>query len=332
MSGSDVSGSDISGSDTVESDVSNRIRVNLDDLNMDGIEVGELCDNDDSGRLNPNDPTDQAWQIRSSNPNHICSKVYKNKNEKNPTHWSRSHFSIRSHSDILVNNLSVYFIKMILEARGKPILTMMETIRAKIMLLIVCSITCWWGRYQVECGLGSQHVVDLVENSYSCRNWDLTGIPCMHALAIIHLKDEFLETYVQTWYTKQTQLQIYSNFIRLVRGPKQLVYLSNMLPILPLTLRRPPDRPTKATIRGVAKGKLAKTFFTCSYRSKDIKLVFTTKWLPQLSNRLPQISKGVPQLNRLPQLTKKMLPQEKSSHSRGNQPLLDGCLLLKSHL
>ncbi|MBA0762665.1 hypothetical protein Gotri_012251 [Gossypium trilobum] len=27
-----------------------------------------------------------------------------------------------------------------------------------------------------------------------------------------------------------------------------------------------------------------------------------------------------------------MLPQEKSSHSRGNQPLFDGCLLLKSHL
>ncbi|MBA0788975.1 hypothetical protein Gotri_026193 [Gossypium trilobum] len=27
-----------------------------------------------------------------------------------------------------------------------------------------------------------------------------------------------------------------------------------------------------------------------------------------------------------------MLPKQKSSHSRGNQPLLDGCLLLKSHL
>ncbi|MBA0770613.1 hypothetical protein Gotri_019221 [Gossypium trilobum] len=36
-------------------------------------------------------------------------------------------------------------------------------------------------------------------------------------------------------------------------------------------------------------------------------------------------------MKNLPQLTKNMLPQEKSSHSRGNQPLLDGCLLLKSH-
>ncbi|KAH1046222.1 hypothetical protein J1N35_037006 [Gossypium stocksii] len=100
-------------------------------------------------------------------------------------------------------------------------------------------------KYQVECGLDSQHVVDLVENSCSCKNWDLTGIPCMHALAVIHLKDEFPKTYVQTWYTKQTQLQIYSNFISSVRGPKQWASLSNMLPILPPPLRRPPGRPIK---------------------------------------------------------------------------------------
>ncbi|XP_016747265.1 uncharacterized protein [Gossypium hirsutum] len=153
---------------------------------------------------------------------------------------------------------------------------MMETIRTKIMLLIVkkkeeadkwkgmlCkkikkklnvnikdSLRCvpshaGGDKYQVEYGPGSQHVMALVENSYSCRNWDLTGILCMHALVVIHLKDEFPETYVQTWYTKKTQLQINSNFIRPVRGPKQWVSLSNMLPILSPTLRRPPGRPTK---------------------------------------------------------------------------------------
>ncbi|PPD83952.1 hypothetical protein GOBAR_DD19105 [Gossypium barbadense] len=183
---------------------------------------------------------------------------------------------------------------------------MMETIRTKIMLLIVkkkeeadkwkgmlCkkikkklnvnikdSLRCvpshaGGDKYQVEYGPGSQHVMDLVENSYSCRNWDLTGILCLHALVVIHLKDEFPETYVQTWnwdltgilclhalvvihlkdefpetyvqtwYTKKTQLQINSNFIRPVRGPKQWVSLSNMLPILSPTLRRPPGRPTK---------------------------------------------------------------------------------------
>ncbi|KAH1130372.1 hypothetical protein J1N35_001750 [Gossypium stocksii] len=206
--------------------------------------------------------------------------------EKNPTHWSRSHFSFRSHSDMLVNNLSESFNKIILEARGKPILTMMETIRTKIMLLIVkkkeeadkwkgmlCpkikkkvdanikdSLRCvpshaGGDKYQVECGPGSQHVVDLVEKSCSCRNWDLTGIPCMHALAVIHHKDEFPETYLQTCYTKQTQLQIYSNFVSPVRGPKQWTSLSNMLPILPPPLRRPPGRPTKVRRKELDEGQ-----------------------------------------------------------------------------
>ncbi|PPS10689.1 hypothetical protein GOBAR_AA09956 [Gossypium barbadense] len=101
-----------------------------------------------------------------------------------------SHFSIRSHSDMLVNNLSKSFNKMRLEARGKPILTMIETIRTKIMLLIVKKkekADKWKGilcpkmkkkmdvnikdllrcvpsdaggdKYQVECGPDSQHVV-----------------------------------------------------------------------------------------------------------------------------------------------------------------------------
>ncbi|KHG15996.1 hypothetical protein F383_22553 [Gossypium arboreum] len=121
--------------------------------------------------------------------------------EKNPTHWSRSHSSIRSHFDMLVNNLSESFNKMILEARGKPILTMIETIMTKIMLLIVKKkeeADKWKGmlcpkikknvdinikdslrcvpshagrdKYQVEYGLCSQYVVDLVENSCSYRN------------------------------------------------------------------------------------------------------------------------------------------------------------------
>ncbi|PPR86088.1 hypothetical protein GOBAR_AA34609 [Gossypium barbadense] len=177
---------------------------------------------------------------------------------------------------MLVNNLSESFNKMILEARGKPILTMMETVRTKIMLLIVKKkeeVDKWKGtlcpkikkkldvnikdslrcvpshaggdKYQVECGLGSRHVVDLVQNSCSYRNWDLTGIPCMHALAVIHEKNEFPETYVQTWHTKQTQIQIYSNFVSPVKGPKQWASLSNMLPILPPPLKRPLGRPTK---------------------------------------------------------------------------------------
>ncbi|PPS16676.1 hypothetical protein GOBAR_AA03887 [Gossypium barbadense] len=196
--------------------------------------------------------------------------------ENNLTHWSSSHFSIRSHFDMLVNNLSESFNKMILEVRGKSIMTMMERVRTKIMLLIVkkkeevkkwkgmlcpnikkkldvnikdllkkvtlfnlsdafilppcywshavlvCSITCWWGQE-----LGS--------------HWH----PLHISTGCHYLKDEFPKTYVQTWYTKQTQLDIYSNFIRPTMGPNQWVSLSNMLPILPPPLSRSPGRPIK---------------------------------------------------------------------------------------
>ncbi|KAK8555414.1 hypothetical protein V6N13_045945 [Hibiscus sabdariffa] len=55
---------------------------------------------------------------------------------KDPRQWSKSHFSSKCKSDILLNNLSESFNKMILESRDKPILTMTEMIRSKLMTRI----------------------------------------------------------------------------------------------------------------------------------------------------------------------------------------------------
>ncbi|KAE8701800.1 hypothetical protein F3Y22_tig00110505pilonHSYRG00203 [Hibiscus syriacus] len=54
-------------------------------------------------------------------------------NAKDLAQWSKSNFSPRSKSYMLLNNLSECFNKMILEAHDKPILTLMEMIRTKIM-------------------------------------------------------------------------------------------------------------------------------------------------------------------------------------------------------
>ncbi|KAH1098257.1 hypothetical protein J1N35_015178 [Gossypium stocksii] len=194
---------------------------------------------------------DLLWKaIRASTPKHfkdVMDELKKTNQhaydwlkEKNPTYWSRSHFSIRSHFDMLVNNLFESFNKyMILKARGKPILTMMKIIRTKIMLLIV-------------------------KKKEKAKKWKGILCPKIKKKLDVNIKD---------------------------------------------SLKCVPSH-------------------TGRDRSNDTKLVFTNKWLPQLSNRLPQISKRVPQLskklpqlsyklpkliNNLPQLTKKMLPQEKSS-------------------
>ncbi|MFQ6645093.1 hypothetical protein Gotur_019782 [Gossypium turneri] len=77
----------MSGSDASESDVSNRIRVNLDGLNMDGIEVGELCDSDDFERLDSahkSDSDGQNWpefnlENDMSNPRLKVGMLFKSK-------------------------------------------------------------------------------------------------------------------------------------------------------------------------------------------------------------------------------------------------------------
>ena len=51
----------------------------------------------------------------------------------NPAQWSKSHFSSRDLCDCLANNLSESFNVMILEARDKPILAMLEWIRVRLM-------------------------------------------------------------------------------------------------------------------------------------------------------------------------------------------------------
>ncbi|KAK8656091.1 hypothetical protein V6N13_108650 [Hibiscus sabdariffa] len=98
--------------------------------------------------------------------------------------WSKSHFSTHSKCDTLLNNYLECFNKMIIDARDKPILTMVEIIRTKMMQRISkkaeAAQKCWPShagalRYKVAFGPSDQHVVDLEAGVCSCRKWDLTG-------------------------------------------------------------------------------------------------------------------------------------------------------------
>jgi hypothetical protein len=53
--------------------------------------------------------------------------------EVDPSTWSRAWFSDYPKSDLLVNNICECFNSYILKARNKPILTMLEMIRKKLM-------------------------------------------------------------------------------------------------------------------------------------------------------------------------------------------------------
>ncbi|KAK5819438.1 hypothetical protein PVK06_024438 [Gossypium arboreum] len=194
--------------------------------------------------------------------------------------WSRAHFSTRCKFDLLLNNNNECFnkdllsLQIILEARDKPILTMLEIIRRKVMTRLVfmreaaekypgplCpriqnklseivsqSNNIWPiyagnEKYEVDCGLGNKHVVDLLNSSCSCRKWDLSGIPCKHVVSCMQLLAVSPETYVNACYTVTTQFNIYSYLINPIKGPMQWEHVRDMEPILPTIIRRSPGRP-----------------------------------------------------------------------------------------
>lgn len=63
--------------------------------------------------------------------------------------------------------------------------------------------------YQIEDMHLRLFSVDLKERTCSCKRWDLTGIPCKHAIATIWVKKDELEKYVHECYTVEQYRKSY---------------------------------------------------------------------------------------------------------------------------
>ncbi|XP_062080238.1 uncharacterized protein LOC133784994 [Humulus lupulus] len=147
-----------------------------------------------------------------------------------PKHWSRSHFSTNPKCDILLNNMCGAFngTKSILAARDRPILSMLERLRMYLMqrmtknrqtantwnsnlapkiVTILEKIKVEDGShlptksgdliYQIQTMYGFMYSVDLKTWVCSCRKWELTGIPCSHAVAAIWHNKQDPELYAK---------------------------------------------------------------------------------------------------------------------------------------
>uniref|UniRef100_A0A803MXQ5 SWIM-type domain-containing protein n=1 Tax=Chenopodium quinoa TaxID=63459 RepID=A0A803MXQ5_CHEQI len=62
------------------------------------------------------------------------------------------------------------------------------------------------------------HAVDLGKMTCSCRGWDLTGIPCAHAMSAILYMHHKPKDYLAKWYTASTYTATYSNLLKPVPG------------------------------------------------------------------------------------------------------------------
>ncbi|XP_052624469.1 uncharacterized protein LOC128132213 [Lactuca sativa] len=170
------------------------------------------------------------------------------------------------------NGISECFNSIIVEAWKKPLITMLEEIRIYIMdrfSFMNDECSKWKGNicpevikkmnlfgknfrlWLVVHSLGNvfevrracaSYKVDLDGRVCSCRLWDLSGIPCVHAIAAINYIHQTPDRYISDYFSVNKFKECYSTNISPVNG-------SNMWPLtgynkpLPPVGRKMPGRP-----------------------------------------------------------------------------------------
>ncbi|KAJ0946197.1 putative transcription factor interactor and regulator CCHC(Zn) family [Helianthus annuus] len=172
-----------------------------------------------------------------------------------PLHWSRAYFSGRAVSGIVLNNMCEVFNGKIVEGRDKPIISALEYIREYLMRRIVTVLNViekseglltpkatellegikrdatayhvqWNGGdlYQVSGKPNHARVVNLAARTCSCRAWEVTGMPCRHAVAAIWEKAAnggrvgALESWVHPVHTMERWKEVYSFRVNPING------------------------------------------------------------------------------------------------------------------
>ena len=162
----------------------------------------------------------------------------------------------RAKCDMLLNNHCEVFNKQLVQGRDKPIITCLEQIREYLMKRIVvvhrmiahshgpltphatkkfeeikkdaaeCTVIwCGPSKYQVSGPIiTEQRIVNVEQRTCSCRRWDLTAMPCRHAVACIWnmrlhgIGDGIPEKFVDKAYWLETLKTVYMNTIEPING------------------------------------------------------------------------------------------------------------------
>ncbi|GMI82670.1 hypothetical protein HRI_001936300 [Hibiscus trionum] len=187
--------------------------------------------------------------------------------------WSKAYFKGTSKCDVVDNNMAEAFNGWIIEARCKPIISMLEEIRTMVMnrMNVKRSWAKTWrtnvspralqklerniensthcrlvwngdGGFEVN-HFGNQHTVDLKKLTCTCREWEINGIPCCHAVCAMYHDSKEPEAYISEWYSKEKYLSSYNHILQPVRGKK--FWSKELPPILPPIVKVQPGRPKK---------------------------------------------------------------------------------------
>jgi hypothetical protein len=210
--------------------------------------------------------------------------------EDNHKHlWNRWKFSNVSKCDYVTNNIAETFNSWIRKEKAQPVIPLMDRIRQLIMekhdtrrdlakkwtSRILPHITKDLNarsrnlKYVIHKGHNNtaeiegttqklktwRHTVDLENRTCSCRRWQITGLPCTHALCLINAtRNRDVDDFVDEYYSVDMFKRAYEGVVMPMTGRSQWPKVNMGFKLWPPLLKRSAGRPRSRRIKGVEEG------------------------------------------------------------------------------
>jgi len=199
--------------------------------------------------------------------------------------WARSKFSTTSKCDYVTNNIAETFNSWIREEKSLPVLDLMDKIRQLIMERFCTrrQLASKLSGFKVlphvmkelhnksrnlkytihrsglmvgEVGgvnkdlVPWRFIVDLEKKECTCRGWQLTGLPCVHAIAYIGTRRVELEDFVDPYYSVEMFKAAYATVVAPMPGKEEWEKVDIGFTLLPPKCNRAAGRPRKRRLVG----------------------------------------------------------------------------------
>nr|XP_025657492.1 uncharacterized protein LOC112754119 [Arachis hypogaea] len=240
-----------------------------------------------------------AWEKELMEIRAISEGAYRHLIGIRPKYWTKSRFEFYPKCDALVNNMCESFNSAIVESREKPILTMLEDIRVylmkrwaenrvliekykddilpriKLKLQKEIDASRWW--FPVAAGISKfkvirgrdKFVVDLLMKECTCRKFQMTGLPCPHAVSAINCAKDDIRKYVSSCYNKAAYVACYTPMINPCNGHTMWERTTHP-DVMPPPHRVPIGRPKKKRARGRVKNHRAQAHLGWGYNKNAL--------------------------------------------------------------
>lgn len=218
-------------------------------------------------------PKMEAFERSIENIKGISPEAYNWVVQSEPEHWANAFFSGARYNH-LTSNFGLQFYSWVSEAHELPITQMIDVLRGKMMETIYTrrvesnqwvtkltplkeellqTETSVARSFQVLLSQGSTFevrgetvdIVDIDNWDCSCKAWQLTGMPCCHAIAVFECVGRSPYDYCSRYFTVENYRLTYAESIHPVPNVDRPVQgeSSQVVTVTPPPTKRPPGRP-----------------------------------------------------------------------------------------